>query len=441
MTSQQTERIENGQLQRFAEISWLVQPADSDHATVRLWQVTASGPEDQLLRQQSNRPHLFLGPLAAGLWQVTIQALGWHGQSGLAISSNLTILADLPKLPKPAGLVAVAGIGQIALSWEQPTVGAVSSWEVWQANISGQPLSKLQQLVGTHALLGGLLAGTNYHLMVRYQRQSGSYSPWSQLVSAMPLAAPPGPRGAPGAAGRSGTQIVSHQQNSTAWSNSEAAKAVRQRSGAEVAKGDMVTLYKADASFVETRIFDGSSWQKSGADINGHTMIDGTVAAKALALDGVSLRADPASGALQVWRLDAGLVTSRILQSTNYVAGTAGFAMQLAGSAEFNDVTLRGVLRSSRVESSLMVSPLIVMPTQKAGRFLTHARTRQIEALAVSRSGQDIIAGQLQIKPDSWSDLLGDAGNQLVIAGDKRGDNSDASRNSYFSRLRRTPPR
>ena len=437
LTSQQTERIENGQLQRFAEVSWLLEPSGSDPAGVRVWQVTARGPEDQILRQESNRPHLFLGPLAAGRWQVTIQALGWHGQSGVAISSNLTILADLPKLPKPAGLVAVAGIGQIALSWTQPPVGAISSWEVWQTNASGQPLSKLQQLTGTHALLGGLVAGTNYQLMVRYQRQSGSYSPWSDRVSAVPLAAPPGPQGTPG---RPGTQIVSRQQNSAVWSDSEAVKAVRQRSGAGVAKGDMVTLYKADASFVETRIYDGSSWQKSGADINGHTLISGTVAAKALALDGVSLRADPASGALQVWRLDAGLVTSGALQSTNYVAGTAGFAIHLAGSAEFNDVTLRGVLRSSRVESSLMVSPLIVMPTQKAGRFLTHARTRQIEALAVNRSGQNIIAGQLQIKPDSWSDLLGDAGSRLVIAGDRRGDNSDASRNSYYSRLRRTAP-
>ena len=101
---------------------------------------------------------------------------------------------------------------------------------------------------------------------------------------------------------------------------------------------------------------------------------------------------------------------------------------------------MRGKLVSSIVESSKIVTPTIVMPTDSAGRFLTFSAPRPIEPATILKQGNKLVIGPLRIEDDGLSDLYDDANHFVLVAGDVHGDNANQTDNSYFSRFRSHNP-
>ena len=59
---------------------------------------------------------------------------------------------------------------------------------------------------------------------------------------------------------------------------------------------------------VSTARFDGTGWQTAQPHINGHMLLEGTIAARQLQLDGVTLKPDE-TGALAVGAISARAIT------------------------------------------------------------------------------------------------------------------------------------
>jgi hypothetical protein len=185
-----------------------------------------------------------------------------------------------------------------------------------------------------------------------------------------------------------GTQIVTRLVSGRAWSDSTALAALNARrgtAGSRPVPGDMVTLANAAADFAETRIWDGRGWVAAGEQLNGNSLIRGTVAADALALDGVSIRGDSTTGAIRIGRL---------------------------------------------------VAPLITLPTEAGGRFQTHAVNRRVTATkAVHARERMVLFGPLVADNDAFAHVHGDRDRRIVAPHDRRGDSADRTTNEYFSRL------
>ena len=116
--------------------------------------------------------------------------------------------------------------------------------------------------------------------------------------------------------------------------------------------GDLVTLANSAAGFAETRIWTGTAWAQAGEQLNGNSLIRGTVAADALVLDGVSMRGDSTTGAISVGRL---------------------------------------------------VAPVITLPTEAGGRFQTHAFNREITApRSINSREASVLFGPFQTVRDAF---------------------------------------
>ena len=204
---------------------------------------------------------------------------------------------------------------------------------------------------------------------------------------------------------------------------------------------DIVTQHNSAQSWAETRTYSApdANWQSATATLNGQQLINGTVHAHALSLDGVTLRASPA-GALSVSAISASQITGGHFISSNYEPGSKGFNIQHDGDAEFNDVVMRGRMESGTVSSSLLIAPKITLPTEEGGRFLTTSRLRDVMPLLTYYSGGKIIMGRLIIRRDNYSVIEGDKNRPICMANDRLGDNAAGDLNTNYSRFRKKSP-
>ena len=479
--TEQYEDWQNGQMLHELEINWQSSSDADSIAPVRRWLITATGPDGTITDYQSAKAHFVISSLTAGIWSFTIRPQGWQGQIGLSVDHETEIMSDISALPPVAVITLTALPEALAIQWVPPDIAGILHYELWQMTEDGAPQRWIANLNATSHQLGGLPENSLWRVAIRYLRQTGQISAFSDSVQAtvLPRAAGPkgdkgdpgekgdkgdkgdlgdkgdpgdkgdkgdkgdiGPAGATGADGKDGqpgTQMASVSVAHPSWSNFLATQAIQDRTGHTPQAGDLVTQFHING-WAETRIFTDGSWQNTNEIIDGNLLLDGTIAAKALALDGVSLTADPNSGALQIGDVNADKLKGGSFQSANFKSGVRGFTIHTDGEAEFNNVIMRGKLVSSTVESSKIVTPTIVMPTDSAGRFLTFSSPRPIEPATILKQGNKLVIGPLRIEDDGLSDLYNDAHNFVLVAGDRHGDNANQTDNSYFSRFRSHNP-
>jgi len=425
-----------GTLRRAAHLSWRF---DAD-PRIGGWRVAAFGPGETRHLATGADGGLVLADPEAGAWRFEIRAMGLTGRAGPVVRFDATVGENVGTLAAIEGLVATALPQAVHLAWRLPDRGGVKHFEVMQAAAPTGPFSRLATTSTGEMTIPGLAARVRLYLRVDWVHVSGARAPSSAVVTAVPAAlspgqpgepgpagAPgaPGPRGVPGPAGRSGpkgptgppgpsgrpgapgmpgTQIVTRDVPQPAWSDAAALAALAVRRGAtgsvgegadeatdgggasaRPVVGDMVTLANGPANFAETRIWNGRSWAVAGEQLNGNSLIRGTVAADALALDGVSIRGDSATGAIRIGRL---------------------------------------------------VAPLITLPTEAGGRFQTHAVSRKVTGPKnIDQREKMVLFGPLATAKDAFAHVHGATDRRLVAPHDRHGDAPDRVTNDYFSRL------
>ncbi len=128
-------------------------------------------------------------------------------------SAKIVLAANLITASPPAGLLAMAGSGQVLLSWTAP-LGA-TSYNLKRASVTGGPYTNIASLTVTNYTDAGLTNGTTYYYVVSAVR-SGSESANSSEVNATPQVPAP-------AAPASLTATPSNGQIALSWAASSGA--------------------------------------------------------------------------------------------------------------------------------------------------------------------------------------------------------------------------
>ena len=152
------------------------------------------------------------------------------------------------------------------------------------------------------------------------------------------------------------------------------------------------------------------------------------------------MQADQATGALRVKNITASQIVGGQFSSDNFEAGESDFRINTAGNAEFNEVSMRGVMRSGRIETSHILAPTITLPTEADARFQTQFLPRQVGPSFVHYNDHYISSGWLRIQPDSNSHLFQDKNSYIYCAHDVIGDDAAALRNDVHTRFRSFTP-
>lgn len=454
--TRQFESYAQGYLVHEIAASWEVE----GRAETQFWQVEYGQPGQPSQTRYSQQPHIILSQMHSGTWQLVVRAIDWLGRKGMPARHEFTVLADSAELPLPdaPNLRAVAG-GAVA-SWHAPDIGAIAFYEIWEMDSRNQPLYRLATSPVTQASLSGLSAQP-YFMALRYQRITGKLSGFGAAAQITPLALASGTDGRDGNDGRdgldgkdgtdgrdglAGTQTLSMDVLGDKWSDEAADTHIRHVARRAPVSGDILTMrfqLPLASPPAETRIFGTQGWQLASATVNGSQLIHGSVSAKALYLDGVSLRANR-QGALQVNAISANQITSGQFASIGYQPGQHGFLIDMSGSAEFNHLSMRGTLDSSLVRTSILVTPLITTPTQAGPRFLTATDARPVRERVKTHQGNIVYLNDLLIGQDNLSDYYQDEDKYVLAAGDSHGDARQPDNqlvNRYIHRFRRLAPK
>jgi len=184
-----------------------------------------------------------------------------------------------------------------------------------------------------------------------------------------------GPAGPPAAPT---PQIVSVFNRYASWSDTIATRALAKNRGtSQRLTGDLVTQFNAPRHFAETRLWNGTIWAPTTANLDGNRLVAGTVAAQALALDGVTLRGN-ADGALEVGRISASQIEAN-------------------------------AILTNKLRSNVIVSPTIIMPTKTHRGHFTWGIDRPVEAIEgrLDRHYNALRLGPLKAPDDGFSAEVG----------------------------------
>jgi predicted phage tail protein len=419
------------------------------------WKVTGRGADGEAAQEVVSSSPAVLSDLVAGKWALSVQAVDWVGNSGLALTGQATVSLDPVAAEPPPSPRLSSGFGQLVLEWdasEMPQGAAVDVLEYTSATATAPTIISA---VGSPVVLAGRMAGIEHFFRLRTRLQGGSISTPTVLLSAAALALPrdgidgtDGTDGAAGATGAPGTVMARAAVTEAIWADSAATVAVRELRGGDVVKGDLVTLSfrggSAAAPWAETRVYDGEGWVQAGAVLTGDALADGTVAASRLKLDESKLAMSASGDELTIKAVPADLISTGVMRSANYQQGVQGFSIDTTGTAEFNDAVIRGVLESSRVEGSTLIAATSVIPTENQQGFFTLEHPRMLYSGQRVRTSRKLTIGPLSVIRERHGRRFGDGGRIVLAANNPFNGRDSAGRhqpvaaggyNSYYTRF------
>ncbi|WP_313178018.1 hypothetical protein [Massilia sp.] len=115
-----------------------------------------------------------------------------------------------------------------------------------------------------------------------------------------------------GSQGQRGTVNIPLTVAGVTWSDSAAAAGLKSGGFGTPIRFDLVTLVNTASGYIETKVWDGDSWEDPGLILNGNLTAPGTILTRALAADAVTaekIRAD----AIQARHIAAGAITASSL--------------------------------------------------------------------------------------------------------------------------------
>jgi hypothetical protein len=190
---------------------------------------------------------------------------------------------------------------------------------------------------------------------------------------------------------RGSRQIV---LSGTSWTDAAAWNGIiAQFGGTTPVLSDLVTIANAGTGFSVSKFYSGGvfdgDWTEPTAYINGNLLVTGTVGANQIAANAITAgkiaagavtAAAIAADAITADKIGAGTITgktiilsgvSSVLQSTNYVAGSAGWAIKGDGVAEFSAASIRGTLTADKISGGTLNASLMTVTNLSASSITT----------------------------------------------------------------------
>ena len=395
---------------------------------IAFWRLEGLGPHGETASVEVKKSPAILPDLAIGDWELTLRAINWAGGEGLPATKSAKVVTDPIKAKPPESVVLSSGYNQLILTWSSLSLPRGAVVEVLEySNANTTNISHRYSTVGSSLILLGRSPGVVSYFEVRTKLEGGTLSSHSARLSGAAL--PPA---------QDGTLLASAAVTNSVWSDSAALSAIKalrpsSADGGAIA-GDLVTLSRTGAApWAETRRYNGSAWVSAESVLSGQVLAASTVSASRLQLDSTTLGSAADDDSLTITAVSADLITSGVLRSNDYVANKKGFKIDTSGSAEFNDARIRGVLESSRIEGSVLVSPVTIIPTENHAGFYTLDEERPVVVSATTLSNKTLIMGPLVIASDRRSRRFNDPQNIVIAANDPYG--AVAGGNIYYSRF------
>ena len=107
-----------------------------------------------------------------------------------------------------------------------------------------------------------------------------------------------------------------------------------------------------------------------------------------------------------------------------------------ADALALDGVSIRGDSATGTISIGRLVAPLITLPTETGGRFQTFANDRPIAATrAIDYRARLVTFGPFTVARDAFSHRQPQDERQVLAAHDTWGDSDDATTNTYFTRF------
>lgn len=333
------------------------------------------------------------------------------GYVGAQSSVTFTAEADTTAPSTATSLSVDAGFRQNVVKWTNPTDDDFKEVEVYANTTNTSTGATLIGTVsGTEFVHSGLAQNTTRYYFLKTKDFTGNTSGFSTGASGTTLADPAaGEQGETGATGdtvvtgRVYYQVLQSGQPSaptatsysvstasftgltTDWALTQPQVDITDTTLKEWSSAFTVTIDGSDST--QTIVFttptgavqvaddlesdnyvaDTSGWKierDTGFAEFGSAAIRGTLTANQIQIDNVTLDSDGSgnliianNGVGSTQLADGAVGTTQIaatLQSTNYVSGTSGWQINKAGTVEFQDATIRGVLNASDITSGTL---------------------------------------------------------------------------------------
>lgn len=351
--------------------------------------------------------------------------MNWAGHFGKSATASTTINID-PSLPiAPKNPKLISEYGQLVLTWERGEwpEGAVVEVLEYKSQYSTKPLSIIAS-EGVTMIFTGRTPGVLAYFTLRTRLKGGSLSSETKRLNGAALAWPENPI------------MTTSSVTASAWSDDQAETAIQSIRGQDkdMIEGDIVTLSRKNPNqWAETRRYDGTSWEVVDAVLSGDALAADTVPASRLKLDQDIFGSAEDDDRLTVTQVSADLITSGVLKSSDYLSKTSGFSIDTSGQAEFNDALIRGTLEGSRIEGSVLVSPLTIIPCQDYPEFFTLDQSRPVIARNQTHTHKKSVFGPFVIPNDRPSGRHGDGLNPVLAVNDPH--EIDEGSQNYYSRF------
>ncbi len=271
----------------------------------------------------------------------------------------------------PTGLSAVGTVAGVLVQWTGNTDANVRHnlgyYEVqWDDNNTFTSSESLTT-PATTAVLQDLTPGVTVYVRVRAVNYAGTASAWSTTVDADPVEVD--------------ASII----------------AAGTITATEIADNAISTPKLAAGAVTAAKITAGTI---TGNEIAATTITGGKIAAGTISATNI------AAGTITAVELAALTLTSgKYIRSTSYVAGTAGWNIDADGTADLNDVTVRGRLVASTIEADTSVN-LVPNGTFDVNATGWSATTNCSIARVTSTPSPQSGAGSLKITPTGAGDVV-----------------------------------
>lgn len=292
---------------------------------------------------------------AHGVVDVNIDGQRVSGNPKTPVFIPRGVSEDFSVPPAPQNLTASGAFENIILSWTKPKFESYAYTEIWRSDTNNIGLaSKIGSTTAAvySDAVGGSVSVTKYY-WIRFVNQNDVLGPYN---------ASSGVAGTTSDDPSHMMQVLSDAYGTTSKAPFFQLDQPQTINGVLIPAGTyMKAAFIADATITNAKIKDAaiddakidslSATKINAGYLSADRIESGSFDAKIATIDAAKIK----SGYLDVARIEDGTIdVAKIkssIQSTNYVAGSAGWKINKSGSAEFNDATFRGTLDVSSADT------------------------------------------------------------------------------------------